>query len=285
MLRWLIGFVIVAFWGGMSFLLVRLVYFPDETRLARESPRMVNERFLSRHLPSNLIIWKGSRRIGSLSVEPKPLTPAERHRLQAFALLRSQGVLFVQFPGQPERRLNLDSTMALSTEAEVRESRLVLRLDDASLLLEITHSVGEASSRVVLKQGETVLLDSKLGASGDSSSEGLMALLLGGVGLDPQELQRQRTAAEKDAAASRSEARKGTFSILGQTFAGYILTTTIGGPDRKFTLHISDSGELLQMTASFLDYQFISEDLGPETATGPAPQKNRGQMRPLPVNP
>jgi hypothetical protein len=236
--------------------LVQLVYFPAESRLAKESTRKVMERFLERKFSSDLGVWKGNDPVGELLVEPRPISEEKRLQTGASAIVQSRGKLLVRLPGQPEQELTLESELAMTTDSEVRESRLSLRLDAISLALEINQPAGAASPHFRLLKDRMVLIDSATLTAGKSGTEGFLAMLLGAVGMDASALQQKRAEIESVA----TEARKGIFTIKDRDFSGYILITSLG-LDQKFTLYLSDSGEILKM--DFLEYQFVSEDLMP----------------------
>ncbi len=282
-IRWILTVCIIAFWAVMTGLLIQLAYFPAESRLAAESPVMVTERFLSRQLESSLDIWKGREIVGALWVEPRAVTPEERKRTNVLAWVQTRGVLLLHFPGQPERRLRVESNLAMTREGEVKQSDLELRLDDIGVGL-VIHQAGEEMPQFRLSIGDQILLDSTDPNGGDTQSQALLKLLLGAAGTTPMELGRGQSAAKAEAASARTEARRGIISVSGTQFAGYILKTQLG-EGRDVTLHLSESGEIIQMKCSFLDYQFLSEDLRPVDVVAPdisAPPRHPAAVLNLP---
>jgi hypothetical protein len=284
LLRWLIGITIIGVAVTMTTALVRMAYFPEESRLAQEAPQLVLERFLSRTgAESVLDIWKGKEIVGSLRVAPYQLMPSERVRLDAHGRLRVEADLQVALPGLEGTKVRLSSTLVMALDGAVRESDLTLSSNNFSQSLTLHQALNATEPRIVLKQGEEILMDTAGGKLGGQETEMLLGLFARSVGVDPQELRRRQSQAQATVGKSATEARRGGFTVAEREFTGYVLTTTMGGPDRKFTLYISDSGELVQMKTSFLDYQFISEDLRPEGVLGPIPRsaKNKASSAPL----
>lgn len=255
------GFLCVGFCAVMTVLLLRMTYFPDSSRLALESPDLVMERVLSRSgTESALDIWKGNDLIGSLRLEPIDMPPLEKKRMGATARLKIEGILGVDLPGFAKTSLNLRGSMAMGLDAEVKDSNLNLSLQQHGLSLNIISKFGIPEPHFILSQGNEVLFDSTH-STDSASSRQLVEMLLSTVQMDSRGLKKEAS----KAAASLTEARRGKFTVMNREFNGYQLTTTLGGGgDRKFTLFISDSGEIIQMLTSFLDYKFISADLRPD---------------------
>jgi hypothetical protein len=284
LLRCLIGIIIIGVAVTMTTALVRMAYFPEESRLAQEAPQLVLERFLSRTgAESVLDIWKGKEIVGSLRVAPYALPANEQDRMQAYGRLRIEADLQVALPGLEGTKVRMNSSLAMALDGAVRESELTLSSNNFTQSLTLHQPLNATEPRVVLKQGEEILMDTAGGKLGGQEADTLLGLFMRSIGVDPQELKRRQSQAQETASKSTTEARRGGFRVLEREFTGYVLTTILGGPDRKFTLYISDSGELVQMKTSFLDYQFISEDLRPEGVLGPIPRsaKNRPSSAPL----
>lgn len=285
-LRWLLGILIIGVAAAMTTALVRMVYFPEESRLAREEPQLVLERFLSRTAAESVLdIWKGNEIVGSLRVSPLGLPPIEKLRLQATARLRSEADLQISLPGLEGTKVRLVSNMAMALDGSVKESDLKLSTNGFGPTLSIRQPLDAKEPRLILEQAGEILMDTGNQIAGDPQSEIMLGLFMRTIGIDVQELKKRQAQAEKTAAATTTEARRGGFTVKGQTFMGYVLTTTLGGPDRKFTLYISESGELVQMKTSFLDYQFISEGLRPAGVLGPIPSNQRSRFPSAPPPP
>ena len=264
-LRWLIGILCISFCAVMTVLLLRVTYFPETSRLASESPELVMERFLSRRgAPSNLDIWKGNDIIGRLVLEPKELIASEQRRLGAEAYLHVDGGIGMELPGIPKGDLTLFGDLLMGLDAEVKESTVTLGLTQQSLFLKVIQKHNTPAPRFVLRQGELEIFDSAKSDAGEPSQK-IIDLLLGSIQMDPK----ARAPEAAQAAESITEARRGSFTVMGRDFTGYRLTTTLGGSgDRKFILSITDSGEVVEMITNFLDYHFISSDLRPDGMTG-----------------
>lgn len=265
-LRVLIGVLVIGFGTVMTVLLVRMNYFPEESRLASEDPKLVMERFLSRTgTESTLDIWKGNEIVGILRIEPRRMPPKEMQRTGAIAFVETSGYLTTPVGPLGDARISLSSKLAMNLDADVKESQLRLAFDSMSLELLINQTAGVPQPHIVLKQTGSVLFDSLDAKGPTDSSQGPLSMLLGGFGLDPADLQKRRQDIQSEVSETRTEARRGEFEIMGQFFKGYILTATLGGSDKKFTLYFSDSGEIIQMK-TFLDYRFISDGLRPPDA-------------------
>lgn len=277
-LRWLTGILILGFCSVMTVLLVRMAYFPEESRLAKEDPELVMERFLSRvGTESSLDIWKGNEPVGYLRVEPHVMSPSEQERTGAVATLWVDGMLRLPLGPQANNKVNLSTKLAMDLNANVKESEMKLSLNEMGLALTITQKAKETEPTLVLTQGGFTILDSSTMKSADGSSKSLLALLLSSIGQDPSRYEKQEKEMKTVAAQSVTEARRGGFEVQGERFNGYVLTTTLGG-DRKITLYISESGELIQLK-TFLEYRFISDGLRPEGVNGVEPPKmKRGRL-------
>jgi hypothetical protein len=277
MIRWLVGILIISFCGVMTVQLLRLVYDPEDSKLSEESPEFVMERFLARTgVESSLDIFKGNELVGYLRLEPIPLLPNEKRKSGGEARLRTVGLLEMPIPGRGKSRLALESSMTLDFAATVKESDLTLRLDEMGISLRLLQPFGNPSPQILLKQNDTILLDSaSLGASSNSTPHGMMTLLFSGLGIDAAEIQRREQALKSEVEATKTSARRGKFTVRERDFVGYKLTTTLGSPDRVCTLYISDSGEVIEMKTNFLDYQFISDGLRPDGIIGIEVKKNR----------
>jgi hypothetical protein len=278
--RWLLGIPIIGVTVVMTTSLVRLTYFPEESRLAREVPDLVLERFLSRTATESLLdIWKGKQVVGSLRVTPQSLSSRDKEAFQAAGRIQAEAHVQVAFPGMEGTRLRLVSSMVMALDGSVKESDLRLDSNNLAQSLTISHRLHEAEPRFVLRQAEETILDTGAPA-GALAADNLMGLFMRSIGVDHQDLKKRQRQAAQTAATASTEARRGGFTVLGHEFTGYVLTTTIGGADRKFTLYISESGELVQMKTSFLDYQFISEDLRPEGVHGIIPRGLKHRLSP-----
>jgi hypothetical protein len=258
--RTLIGLAIVSFWLVMTTLLVRMVYFPEESRLAREEPRLVLERFLNSGVENSMDVWKGNEVIGNLRIESKKAPATKKGRPAAPYVLHSQGKLKILFPGQPTRWLQLLSQLYMDLDGNTPRSFMQLNLDNPGLSFSVNNPVAPEPPTFLLKQGDSVLLSSTELGTNDKGMEGMLQLMLGSLGINSSDMQKQA----KEIEGSETTARRGKFTILDRNFIGFILTTTLGGNDRKFTLYLSETGELLQMKTSFLDYVFINDEMRPE---------------------
>ena len=281
--RWLLGIIIIGVAVVMTTLLVRLSYFPEESRLASEEPKLVLERFLSRTSAESVLdIWKGREIVGTLRVMPLGLNPVEKLRLSAQGRLRVEGDLLVAFPGLEGTKVRLVSNMAMANDGSVKESSLTLSTNNFAQTLRIDQMLDAKEPRILVSQGDQVLMDTAANNDGDEQATTMMGLFLRSVGVDPQDLKKRQAEAKKTADNTTTEARRGGFIVAEREFTGYVLTTSLGGADRRFTLYISDSGELVQMKTSFLDYQFISQDLRPDGVTGPMPRTLKDRLPTVP---
>ncbi len=268
MLRWLIGLAISGTWLFFVGLLVRKHLTPENSSLAIVPAEMVMERFLSYGEESALDVWKGREIVGLLRFEARKAHPFER-QFGASHHLRSRAEIKMPLPGLGERQLDFDSEMLLSLNSQVHRSQLKLQLSDPPILLMISPGKGDASSTPVITLRETrsgmELFNSAkqpLGGAAAGNSEGLAALMAGAFGIPLADLKAKQ---EKTAEGTTTKARTGSFTVLDQSFRGFIQKTTLG-PGREFTLYLGETGEVLRMTTNFLDYEFISTELRPEGA-------------------
>lgn len=289
-LRWLIGIVIVSFWLVMTVLLVRMAYFPDDSQLALESPQVVMERFLSRAnnpdmTPDELDIWKGSKIVGSMRVVPQPLPKPEHRRLNAHGRVRIDARLGLNIPYMGDSDMILAATLDMDTKSNVKQSDVTLKMDRMNLSLHIVDKGDGKSPHVVLTQHDVELFNTA-SLENTGSSQQMITMILASVGMNTSDIEKRQAAAKAEADGMVTEARRGGFEVRGKQFNGYRLTTTLGGGGgRKFVLSVSDSGELIAMTTSFLDYDFVSDSLRPSGMQSYENQKLQDIQKTLPPAP
>jgi hypothetical protein len=205
------------------------------------------------------------------------MSPSEKERTGAVASIWTDGLLRLPLGPQPNNKITLSTKMAMDLNADVKESEIKLSMQDLGLILTITQKAKQPEPTLVLAQGGFTILDSSTMQSADGTTKSLLGLLLSAIGQDPARYEKQEKEMKDVAAESVTEARRGGFEVQGEQFNGYVLTTTFGG-DRKTTLYISESGELIQLK-TFLEYRFISDGLRPEGVNGVEPPKmKRGRF-------
>jgi hypothetical protein len=263
-LRWTLGILISGAWLVSMGLLLRMHYFPEESRLAQAEPKWVMERFLSYGSESALDIWKGNEIIGLLRLESRPAFPVEKKQYGSNYHLITRAELEMEFPGLGSKEVLLKIDADMTTAGDVVASKLELGLVDMGLNLEINQErEAEPVVRVKEASGRVVMDMATLKASSSDMNAGVMKLVAGAFGIRTLDVKAGSKELEQK---TTHEARRGAFTIFETGYRGYILKTNLGGGDKQFTLHLGEGGEVLQMKTSFLDYRFINTDLRPDGA-------------------
>ncbi len=275
---------ITVFWLVMTTLLFRLVFFPEETRLAEVPPQLVLERFLGRRAPSNLLILDGNREVGSVTISPGRINETERRKAielgrpgEAAAIeLSLAGMVNVPAlapPGQGDRnagRMRFTGRVWLGFDHELAFVLFEAQLPGVPDPL--TLEVHPQAERTVLRRGKEVLLDTAGGAE-VSELNAQATLLMSAWGLQmPDGLE---GLADEDGVSPPSIiAREGLVTIGGHRFSAYLLDLPLPwGGELRFVL--TKAGELMRIDG-LLAYQIIVDDFAPVTPqsalTAPPPQ-------------
>lgn len=250
--RILSGFIIL-FWMTMTGLLVRKVWFPDESRLAEVSPRAVYELFAARGEPSYLDIFRDRNRIGTFQITPVFGT-VDR---PAVSRLNVQGRVHLGGMGDDGgRELQMRGAFAFTPDGEMTRSRLEIQLNRPRLRLRIDQS-GENDGMVEFTHEDSVLFSSRLTAfaEGDGGNP-YLHVLLAAAGISLQDLHAARNRAE---AGTRFTARHGILTIEDRKFDGYVVSSAAPG-EPGIRVYIDNAGQLLKMETPF-GYSMLSRDV------------------------
>lgn len=259
--------LVVVFWAVMTVLLVRLVWFPEETRLNEVPPEVVLDAFLSRRIPSELVVLDGNVEVGSVTLSSKRLPEgAAAHSGEIEIFLA--GIFYLEQFGKDLPPLRYAGKVWVDDDATLSGVRFELRVpgSDGSASVEFTPATGEMRYRVV--RGDEVVLDS--GADGGSAAKeaeaqarlllqtwGVPLLAGGDLSLDP--------GGSVDEAArtllGRLRARQGNVEIRGNRFSAFLLDLPILG-GKPVRLVFTKSGELMKADG-VLGYEVVSDILVP----------------------
>lgn len=230
----------VLFWGVMSGLLVRDVYFPEASRFAEVPPKVVVDRFLrqSESFGSSLHLYHHRERIGhatfqvSRRIKPNHATVydilargiierregAEQHAVEA-----SWSVACILADAERWQHLKLEASFPLR---------------DASMKL--AWNEHETTPEVLVKHGERVIMNSqdvqRLLGGGEGGTLALLSML-GGMPKGQMNSPPEQT---------RLKAREGLMPLAGRERRCFVLTLPIFGP-HEVTLLFTEAGELARI--------------------------------------
>ena len=233
----------------MTILLVVESYFSSEDRLPEVGAEHVIDLFVRSPNSSNLIVYRGKKNVGSISITPRELDDG-RIDLQMNALGK------IDFPGLGEQDVAWRGELELTPEHDVAEFELKVKFrhPSVSVALGIDPETFEIDYEVT--QSGEVLIDSD-----DTRSKAVkrVKLLMGAWGMSPKALKRKEKRRRARAAEEKGEivARYGKVKIGGERHSAYILDLA---PMRgkRFKIYFSEAGEILKV-GSVLGYEILSE--------------------------
>ncbi len=255
--------VIVFFWLGMNGQLIRVMLFPEQSRLTEVPASFVAELFLKRAEPSQLVVLKSGRRVGEVSVGSREQVDAPNQAGGVELNLAGSMALEEAIPGieKVSGRLILD----LGRDLALRGGKLRLRVPGSPRGFELEFSSNPLEVRYRLTEGGQVTTDT--GTLHESNLD-RMKMLLALWGLDVDAVMagagsredRENTCEWKPVLA----ARRGQIRLRGERFHGYLLEVKREGGDGMRCI-FSEAGELMRVT-TFLDYELLSEVFVPQEA-------------------
>lgn len=259
--------LIVVFWGIMTFLLVRLVFFPEETRLNEVPPEVVLDTFLSRRVPSELVVLNGNTEVGSVTLSSKRLpedVTAHPGEIEIFLA----GIFYLDHFGEDLPPLRYAGKLWVDHDARLSGTRFELRVpgNDGSASVEYDTATREMRYRVI-RSGEVVLDSAADGgmAAGEAEAQARLLLEMWGV---PLMLGGGLPAAPggggdggRESLVGRLHARQGSVEIRGNRFSAYLLDLPFLGGE-TIRLVFTKSGELMKADG-VLGYEIVSDILVP----------------------
>ncbi len=257
MLSRLLSIFIIGFWIVTTGLLLRSIWFPADSRLTEVSPGAVFQLIAARGEASALDIYDDRTIVGNLSVLAGP----ERSEQGTLTRVKLNGQVNLKSALLQSTRLDLNCQIDLDHGGSVQAYHLTLITLQPSLTLILAQPSPDQAPVLLLKKGDTVLLDSSSIKPGREDSHPFIAVLLGSLGLSPAEFLAIRASAEAQASSLKIEARQGTFELGGTNRQGFVLK--MGLPSKPgFRLYVENTGEIVQLETP-VSYRLITESIRP----------------------
>ncbi|MFV1994259.1 MAG: hypothetical protein ACC661_02390 [Verrucomicrobiales bacterium] len=263
-----LGGAITLFWLVVNGYLVNGLIHPQGGGLSEVPPEFVAALFLGRAEPSQLIVVRGERMVGELSVGsrrgggPDPAFPtADEVALR----LSIAGWLALNHPALEARRVTGRMTLGLGEDYALQALAVKLRIPGVPRGFELSYDPGRSDLRYRFT-GD---------ADGDGADGGAampvelpqleMMLAMWGVdirGLLPPSREEKPEGKMARGEAERFRARHGLLGFRGERFHGYVLESVLPG-GQTLEMVFSDAGELMRVRG-LLDYELLAEIFVPE---------------------
>ncbi len=264
----LAAIAIVLFCGTMTALLVRAVYWPEESRLSAIAPQVPIELFLQRLEGTPLDIWEANKITGNLYLNPYGLTLRKDGakggmiRVEATVLLK-QAVMGTQI-------LGVQGSCFLAATGEVDDFDLNFKLlCQPEINLKVHQPVGEKWPSVQLVRGDVILFKSIGGHTADDANIYLVNMITSAAGFSPD--------AWTDKGPPVPVAvRAGRISAGNEAVDGYYIAPG-GEGGQSFRVYMANTGEILRIETPFskgseLGLRFLSQALRPPGTEVPSLQ-------------
>ena len=243
--------LILLFCGTMTTLLVRSVYWPEESRLSAVVPQVPVELFLKRSEGADLDIWEANRVTGSLYLSPFGLSTRSGDGVRG-GKVRIEATIRLKQPVMGTQLLGLQGSCFFSTEGEVDDLDLNFKLPaQPEIRLTIRQPAGDKWPSIHLEGGGMTLFQSKGGETADTANSYLVNLITSAVGISPEDL------ISSSAKPTPTIVRSGLITAGGEQFDGFYIAP--GGEDsQSFQLYMANTGEILRIETPFSE----SSELG-----------------------
>ncbi len=245
---------IVIFWGWMTTLLLRLEWTPSEGQMLTVPTAHVWKLIFRHEEASELALFNGRRRLGTLHLQPKQGTTAGG----PFHQLTGTGAFALDLPGLTGERLVLHGTLDLDEHEQIQHVEIAANFHEPKQKLPgITIILDGEPPRdqwhYAIRQGEDVRKE---------KSGTMDALLddpdLRAVGFDPKVFGQ---ASRQQAAATTVTARHGTLHLNGEDVETYVVTIR-QGDGLESSVHLNQLGQILAVK-TFLGYDLYDEAFAP----------------------
>ncbi len=260
----LLTVAIFLFCGTMTTLLVRSVLYPENSQLSEVAPNVPFDLFVARTEGSNLDIWEANKIIGQCNIRPSgpkasgPKVRKEKMNLWIDLKLRLGRTIM----DSDIIQLNGDFWLHSDGSLDAPSLTITFHGSNPQTRIKIDQPAGEKWPTVAVERGSVTLFKSTGGLGGGDIGSQMLGTMLQAAGIPPDVLESK--AAE---AASTTTVRTGHIEAGGETFNGYLLST--GGEDTRFSLYLSNTGEILRIHTPFsgkneLGLRLLSENLRPK---------------------
>lgn len=236
---------IVAFAGTMTFLLVRVVYFPEFDRLPKVDPEHVMELFLDNHDVTDLYIYRDGLAVGEINMMPSRDQDGSGKVELGFT---AEGV--VELPNLPRQRLTWRGRIHLGPAPARKLERVELRVNFRKPNVAVSMQIDPVSFdfHYMVSQDGVVVTDSR--TDPDAIGVAQVQLLMAAWGID---------LSGRKAEPAVWEARRGTLDIAGHRAGAYFVVIDIPGAG-EIRLSFSEAGEMLELKSP-LGYEVLAPAL------------------------
>ncbi len=231
---------IVLFWVAMTVLLVRLEMVPGESEMLPVPTAFVWRLVFKHEEASDLGLYDGRQRLGSLHLQPRRQTGAGG----PFYQLTATGAFALDLPGLGGQRMVFHGTLDLNEQEAVEHVDLAAnfrppRQTGLTVVLDGRPALGQW--HYAIRRGENVLKENS------GSVESLLD--------DPDLRGRQQ------AAAATITARHGTLHMHAEDVETYVVTIR-QGDGLESSIHLNQLGQILAVK-TFLGYDLYDEAFAP----------------------
>lgn len=253
--------LIFLFCGTMTVLLVRSVFWPENSGLAKIQPEVVFDHFAARSESSRLDILEGKYIIGQCEITPygpilRPPAGPPGIQVRLAALIR------LSRPIADCSLLKLTGGALLLADGSLDQLGLELSLPDSTprLALKVKPVKDQPLPLIQLTRGSEIIFSTVRGKA-DALTGLLTDSLLQSAGLSLDGLEKQHAAV-----AATATARAGYFTAGDERHDGFILS---GGDDAtRFTLYLSNTGQIMRLDTPLtgenqLGLRLLAESLRP----------------------
>jgi hypothetical protein len=239
-----LGVGIVVFWGLMTALLIRAVYFPAFERLPEVDPGHVLELFIDHKEVTHLFFYREDGAVvGDVMLTPRRLSEDDGIEI-GFAAVGE-----VELPNLPRQKLNWRGKLKMGPGPERKLDKVDISVRFTFPPLTVAMEIDPATMGFHYKvlRGGLVITDSRDDPNGMGVAQ--MQILLAAWGLNPEMMGKEKP--------STWEARQGAVEIGGHRAGAYFMVVDFPGAGMA-KLTFSEAGELLVIDTP-LGYQLLSE--------------------------
>jgi hypothetical protein len=259
MMTRLISVGIFAFCGTMTALLVRSVYFPEESRLATVPLQAIVELITTRDDSSMLDIYDGARIIGECTVNATRFRGVKSnvekaHRMAINARLRTEPL------NESSPIFSVKVTLFMESDGSLHSHTVGLMLPVAGEVYKVDFAKESPSveSQVSVTKGDQELYRNSMEGTLNPAENLVLQGLLRTVGVSTDAFTQARRKAQE--IPMSFTARAGRISADGKIYDGYVLTLSQGGPETALRFYVNNNGEIVRV-ATPLQYELLAQSM------------------------
>jgi hypothetical protein len=240
--------LIVAFWLGMTSLLVVRELYPESTRLNDVPVNHVGRLFFQHEQGSDLVIRDKQKEVGYLHVQPR------RDRESGARRVEFHGNVGLNLPAAGKKRLSWSGNMSMDDTFNVTRLRIALSTHDPIQGVELdVDAVTNVAKYVVTHRGN------ELEKGSFTLDQNGLTSLLERAGL-PVALFKSLLSSQKASATPEVVARQATLKINGEEISAYTIAVNVSG-QTMFEAHVTQLGQVLKAKAAALGYTLAPHTL------------------------